>query len=174
MTQYQQAVSNQVSFTISEQEYQKSMWLHMKQKNWRVAAILLTALVGFFAIVDGVATALPMGIFFALYLLFLMWVVRRNISKIYRSMPQLHGEQTIQFNEEGLVWHNAYALSKVKWQLFQKFDSDEDLYLLYQAPHLFNMIPRSAFHSEEQEEAFRMLLEINVRPATKRRPKRAR
>lgn len=173
MTQYQQAVSNQVSFTISEEQYQKSMRLHMKQKGLIKAGLIFAVIVVLFAFMD-VTMALSMGVFFAVYLAFLMWILKRNISKIYRSMPQLHGEQTIQFNEEGLVWHNAYALSKVKWQLFQKFDSDEDLYLLYQAPHLFNMIPRSAFHSEEQEEAFRMLLEINVRPATKRRPKRAR
>ena len=174
MTQYQQTVSNQMTFTITEQDYQKSMMLHMKQRSLRTAAIACLALVVFFGAVSGLATALSMGVFFALYLGFLMWVVRRNIRKIYRSMPQLHGEQTIQFDEEGLVWHNSYALSKVKWQLFQKFDVDENLYILYQAPHMFNMIPRNAFQSEAQEEAFRMMLEINVKPARVRKPKRAR
>ena len=174
MTQYQQTVSNQVTFTITEQDYQKSMWLHMKQKGWRVAVLICVVMVIFFGAVSGPVSAIGWGVFFALYMGFLGWMMRRNIRNIYRSMPQLHGEQTIQFNDEGLVWHNAYALSKVKWQLFQKFDADENLYLLYQGPHMFNLIPRSAFHSEAQEEAFRMMLEINVKPARAHKTKRVR
>ena len=98
-----------------------------------------------------------------------MYFIRESIRKQYRSMPQLHGDQTVQFSEDGLIWHNSYFLSKVKWPLYQRYAVDENMYLLYQGPTLFTLIPRSAFHSADQEAAFRMTLELNVRPAVKPR-----
>ncbi len=171
MTQFQQqaqaAISNQVAFTLSEKQYLKAMLLHTKTRRVFLPLMICVTLFTVWIAATSLATGVFMAGFWVLYLTFLAWMVRHLHKKQYQGMPQLHGMQTVQFSEEGLVWHNDYALSRVKWMIYQKYDADEDMYLLYQGPRLFNMIPRSAFADAEQESAFRALLELHVKPVAK-------
>ena len=158
-------VNNQVTFTITEDQYVAAMRLHSRRQ-LRVLPLILIMLALFLGVATlSLTTAFITVGFFAAYVAMIFYLVRSSIKKSYRSLPQLHGDQTIQFSEEGLVWHNHYALAKLKWPLYQKFAVDDNMYLLYQGPTIFNVVPRSAFHSQEQEDAFRMILELNVKPA---------
>jgi hypothetical protein len=174
MAQFQNAISNQVSFHITEQQYVDAMRLHSRSQLKLIPVLVMMLVVCAGMTTFSVGVALCMLVFFAAYMSLIMHFIRESIRKQYRSMPQLHGDQTVQFSEEGLVWHNSYALSKVKWPLFQRYAVDENMYLLYQGPNLFNLIPRSAFHSADQEAAFRMMLELNVRPANSAKRRKSR
>ena len=168
-SQFQSAVSNQVSFQITEQQYLNAMRLHSRSQLKMIPFLVIMLVVCAGIATFSIVTALSTLVFFVGYMALIMYFIRESIRKQYRSMPQLHGDQTVQFSEEGLVWHNSYSLSKVKWPLYQRYAVDENMYLLYQGPTLFNLIPRDAFHSADQEAAFRMTLELNVRPADKPR-----
>ena len=170
MAQFQQpgqAVSNQVSFTLSEREYVEAMLMYMKSRKTLVFVSLIMLIS--FGMTASTSSFVAIGIvaILALYLGLLFFIVRQSIKKQYQGMPQLHGVQTVQFSEEGVVWHNDYSLSRMKWPLYQKFSVNEKIYMLYQGPQLFNIIPRSAFADSEQEAAFRALLELHVKPAGK-------
>lgn len=163
-------VNNQMSFTITEEQYVAAMRLHSR-RSFRVLPMVVVMLALFLGLATlSLTTAIFGAALFAAYMALIVYLVRGSIKKAYRSLPQLHGDQTIQFSEEGLVWHNSYVLSKVKWPLYQKYAVDDNLYLLYQGPTIFNVVPRSAFHSQEQEDAFRMILELNVKPALPSKP----
>ncbi len=183
MAQFQQTaraeISNQISFTVSEQQYLDAMLLHAKTKRMLLPAILTVLALGATSAMSSVSFALGLMLsltaYFALLTLVFRWSFRQGVKRQYLSMPQMQGVQTVQFSEEGLALHNDYMLSRVKWMIYQKYDVNESMYLLYQGPGLFNVIPRSAFADAEQEAVFRNLLELHVKPAAKaslRRPRR--
>lgn len=172
MTQYQSEVSNQISYQLTEKDYMASLGLHMGKSRRFIP--IITLLIG---LLLGISTGSLMAatifsVGFILYIGLLLWIVGQSMKRSFRNTPQLQVEQIVQFDHDGLAFHNRYVLSKVSWQIYQRYEVNTNYYLLYQTPQMFNIIPKSAFLTEEQEYAFRMLLEINVKPgkSVKRKP----
>ena len=172
MTQYESQIPTQISYQLTEKDYLASLGLHLgKQRKF------LPIMIGLIALAGGLATgsvmfALAFSIGITLYLGAIFWFISRAMKRNFRSTPQLQVEQRMQFDHDGLAYQSRYAIAKVSWQIYQRYEVNDRYYLLYQSPQLFNIIPKSAFISEEQEDAFRMLLELNVKPgkSVKRKP----
>jgi hypothetical protein len=62
--------------------------------------------------------------------------------------------------EDHILIRNKFGESKMDWGTFQKYIDTKDLFLLIYSTNknMFQLIPKRAFSSEEDEESFRKLL----------------
>ncbi|MEG4009861.1 YcxB family protein [Microcoleus sp. Pol11C1] len=85
---------------------------------------------------------------------------RYQLARLWKSQPNLREPTTLEFNEEGIIYKTFSVESNIKWQLYTKFRETKKLFMLYQFPHVFNILPKRAFMSNEQLDQFRELLRI--------------
>jgi hypothetical protein len=83
---------------------------------------------------------------------------RYQLTRIWKSQPSIREPITCEFNEEGIIFKTSSVESNVKWQFYIKFLETKKLFMLYQSHHLFNILPKRAFMSNEQLDQFRELL----------------
>jgi hypothetical protein len=67
-------------------------------------------------------------------------------------------EQAFSFTEEGIDIRHATAEAKLDWKSWIKFRENARFFLVYPAQRMFTIIPKRAFASPEEVDAFRELL----------------
>ena len=76
----------------------------------------------------------------------------------YRKDERLHGSFVALISGDGVEVSGSNAQSKFEWGAFQRLTETKDLFLLYQGPNAFNVLPKKYFGPGEAD-AFRSLVE---------------
>jgi YcxB-like protein len=79
------------------------------------------------------------------YFLFVPIVTRRA----YRNHKLLHRPYTFSWSETGLTVTSSSGQSQVAWSDYLKWYENAQIFILYQAPRLFNMLPKRALTPEQ-------------------------
>ena len=111
---------------------------------------------------------LPLVIFIVLaFYLVLVLVIQpqRTAGRIGKD-KRLSSLVQYEANNEQLKYHNGFSESRVYWRSFHKvLETEEHFLLIYTADkNRFQIIPKRAFTSAEDEEAFRELLDVQIPP----------
>ena len=79
------------------------------------------------------------------YFLFVPITTRRT----YRKQKTLHRPYTYSWSETGLTVTSTSGEWQVAWGDYLKWAEDAQVFVLYQAPRLFNMVPKRALSPEQ-------------------------
>lgn len=79
----------------------------------------------------------------------------------YEKIQSLKTENVLEISEDGITTSTAAARSELKWVCFIGYHEDKNLFLLYQQPRLFNIVPKRAFAPGEMGQ-FRELLKRKI------------
>jgi hypothetical protein len=69
--------------------------------------------------------------------------------KSYRNHKALHRPYTFSWSETGLAVTSASGEWNVAWSDYLKWDENARVFILYQAPRLFNILPKRALTEEQ-------------------------
>lgn len=76
---------------------------------------------------------------------------RRNaLRHLYRQHPLLAVPHEGSLSEQGFHVRSEIGENEIPWRYFRRVKADSKVMLLYTAPNLFQVIPRSFFENEEQ------------------------
>lgn len=103
----------------------------------------------------GVSGVLIAVLLFANFILPRMW---------YRQEPKFRDEILLTFSEDAIWFTVKQGESRLEWQFYKKILENDKTYLLYYGNRLFSVIPKRAFHNDEEEEFFRDLLRRKIAP----------
>ncbi|MEW6351561.1 MAG: YcxB family protein [Thermodesulfobacteriota bacterium] len=76
----------------------------------------------------------------------------------FRRDPKLRDHYTLVFSEQAISFRTAHIESQIAWKLYTHGWDTPDFYVLFYGTHSFSVIPKRAFSSAAQEDAFRLLL----------------
>jgi hypothetical protein len=76
----------------------------------------------------------------------------------FRSDPKFRDEYLLEFSDDGIHFMTSEIDSLLQWSVYSKVIEDERFYLLVYGRHMISVIPKRAFQSAAQEEAFDQLL----------------
>ena len=82
----------------------------------------------------------------------------------FRRAARPREEYTLHYSDAGIVFHAKDIDSTLQWSLYQAVCETEQFYFLIYGKDMFSVIPKRAFTSAEQEQAFRDLLRRHVDP----------
>lgn len=77
-------------------------------------------------------------------------------------MHNFHHPITIEIDEDKLKIQTINCESSIRWQLYIKAIETKNIFMLYQAKALFNIIPKRAFNSDEELDEFRELVRTKI------------
>jgi hypothetical protein len=98
-------------------------------------------------------------IFFMVYLAFLFFINPLKIGRQVENNERMTCEITWEVNEKEIRITNKYSETRFDWGTFQKVIETKTHYLLtYSNVKVFQILPKRAFDSLEQHEAFKELL----------------
>ena len=69
--------------------------------------------------------------------------------RTYRKHKALHRPYTYSWSETGLTVTSTGGEWHVPWNDYLKWDENAQIFILYQAPRLFNMVPKRALSPEQ-------------------------
>jgi hypothetical protein len=101
---------------------------------------------------------------FGLTLVFLYYFVPWRAARRAAREERLRAKTLYEIDDDGVLIRNDYAETKLDWGSFREFVITEDYYLLVYTLNrsMVQFIPRRAFASEHDEEAFRAILEASL------------
>ena len=157
---------------ISEADYVRAQWLHLRtRKTYLAFGVLLAAVLLMFAVVktvgwvrgDNPPESIVAPLFLSLaylsyFFIFLPYWFRRS----YRNYPAIREPVDLTFNEEGLNFISENAQGKIPWKHFHKWRAGRSLFLIYQSPGLFHIVPKQLLSPSEGEQELRGFLEKTV------------
>jgi hypothetical protein len=89
--------------------------------------------------------------------LFLLFGLRLSIRRSFRQNQRLQQEFEAVVSQNGIDISSPTCSSKYAWSAFTRYVESRNLFLVYQAPKVFNVFPKRAFAPGE-EDSFRSLL----------------
>ena len=89
--------------------------------------------------------------------LFFLFGSRLSIRRSFRQDNRLQQPFEAVVSQDGIDISSQTGSSKYAWSAFTRYAESRNLFLLYQAPKIFNVFPKRAFAPGE-EESFRSLL----------------
>lgn len=97
--------------------------------------------------------------------LFLTFSLRLQVWLSFRRDTRLQDQFEAEISEHGIDVSSSRADSKFDWSAFVRYAETKNLFMVYQAPQVFNVFPKRAFAAEEVE-AFRGLLDQKLGAAS--------
>ena len=90
------------------------------------------------------------------YPIYYRWVVKRNTLKIYSQNDSkgVLGPHTIVIDAEGVTERSAVGESRTTWNGIERIDDDSQNIYLYTGPLVAHVIPKRAFRTREDADAF--------------------
>jgi hypothetical protein len=76
----------------------------------------------------------------------------------FRRDPKFRDEYQLQFSDDGIQFRTPQIDALIQWDLYTKVIENERFYLLVYGRHMLSVIPKRAFQSAQQQEAFDQLL----------------
>ncbi|HEX8916498.1 MAG TPA: YcxB family protein [Humisphaera sp.] len=105
--------------------------------------------------VPGYILPLLAGLFFTAGLPLVAWV---SAPAAFRRQPALGDDVQLTVTEAGLAVRGAAAAGEERWPLYTSYLETRHLFLLYHGPRTFRLVPKRAFASPADVEAFRDLV----------------
>jgi hypothetical protein len=97
--------------------------------------------------------------------LFLMFLLRLQVWLSFRRDNRLQDQFEAAISDSGIDVSSSKAESKFDWSAFVRYAETKNLFLVYQAPKVFNVFPKRAFAAEDID-AFRSLLDRRLGAAS--------
>ena len=97
--------------------------------------------------------------------LFFIFAVRLQVWLSFRRDNRLQDQFEAVISDNGIDVASSRADSKYDWSAFLRYAETKSLFLVYQAPRVFNIFPKRAFAAEEVDE-FRRLLDRKLGAAS--------
>jgi|SRR5215472_7332515 len=160
-----------VSFQHTEAEYLaacRMLLLHGHGNLLRVPLVLVLLLIyfvifayftfdGFFLMTLFPITLIPLGFIFYKAL---VAVPRRA----FRGNPTFQDQYELTFSDAGVMVKSSRVESKMAWSLYTKVIESHDLFLLVYGKNLrvMTLVPKRAFQTPGQQDAFRLLLRRHI------------
>ena len=147
----------EVAGEITEQDYLRAHWLHIKpRRRYRIAGYLVLALFGLASIpvisVSVLSSQLELALSFfspVVALVALAALRRHTHRRAYRGQPSLQGTHRYAFSQNQAVSESPLGKGEADWGLFTKWREDSRIFLLYQADNLSLMLPKRWFAGDE-------------------------
>ena len=160
-----------ISYRITAETYVEAQKLHAAKGAPTSLRILKFVFLPFFLLIGAITVVwgsfaanswgmLMLGIFWTV----LSWIYPPwQWKRMYAKDRRFQGEYTADISEEGIRSEGPTSDGNVKWGFYTRFLESDKLFLLYQSPQLFNMVPKSAFGPGEADQ-FRELLKRKLLP----------
>ena len=155
-------------FKYTEEEYASATRLYMLRSSDLLFRIIASSLL----LAGGVFLILLLNldeqtsIFFILvgviWLLFLFLIFFAVPRQRFRSDPKFRDEYFLQFSEDGIHFKTAQIDSLIQWSFYSKVLEDDRFYLMVYGKNMISIIPKRAFASAAEEEAFNNLLRRKI------------
>jgi hypothetical protein len=97
--------------------------------------------------------------------LFFLFGSRLSIRRSFRQDNRLQQPFEVVVSQDGIDISSTTGSSKYAWNAFTRYVESKNLFLVYQAPKVFNVFPKRAFAPGE-EESFRSLLSERIGPTS--------
>lgn len=152
--------SMNISYQLTLNEYQEAANFHYKTGTRPLFVSLFLGLVTFMLLVGTdfsnthqvINNILMVFFIIAFYLLFTRMLTAYQAKKVYNKSPLLSEEVTLHISGKGIKQNKNSDAKTLPWELFSKWKKNEKYYLLYTKPYQFNVIPRRAMNSVQNEE----------------------
>jgi hypothetical protein len=167
-----------VTFTPTVDDYMRTRWPAIFSNTWLVVSTALLIVFALFAGPGIIGNALENarngtftwgafmangGIFIVTFGVMIVYgLVISPMALRWRTSQheELVAKTTFTFAENVITSKSRYASSKAEWETFKRAIETKEYYLLIYVtnPGRYQFIPKEAFETDEQEEAFRELL----------------
>ena len=141
-------VDLEAEYIISEREYVQAskLYARLTKKHVMVSLVIITILiaVAYFAgnsVFRGAAIgglAGGVGGYLICRFLFAPWKTKR----LYRSYAAIKEPCTVKNHDEGVKFLSKSGEALIEWKHIMKWRQDDEFLLIYQAPHLYHLIPK--------------------------------
>lgn len=162
----------QLEYRLSLKDYQEANQAHLKSQRWIYFFFWFFMLLGLFFLATFFLANTSIDLFVIVWFLFFPIILFNPyfsnpiknyfISRAWKGLPNLHHPITIDVDEERLKIKTFNCESSLQWQFHIKAIETKNLFILYQAKTLFNMLPKRAFSSDEEVKEFRELLRTKI------------
>jgi hypothetical protein len=110
-------------------------------------------------------TLLPYGIVMVGVWVFAFRYLRGLLRSAWAAQPHLALPQTLEATDERILLSDPTSAHDYRWSAFTKWRESNELFLIYISEMFFHMVPKRAFETPAELEAFRQLLEGHVHSA---------
>jgi hypothetical protein len=110
--------------------------------------------------------SLPSILFLVLVTTFAFAYRRTDVKRRWEGQHFLHRPYTLDADDAGMTLEEAKSMNRYHWDYFPGFRETLNTLLLYVSPYGFWVIPKRAFTSREELEAFKSLLLTHVKTGT--------
>jgi hypothetical protein len=105
-----------------------------------------------------------MAVGFALPFFQYFYVARAAARKSYAAQKTLRYETMVSWTEDNVTLTNQQGGVTIPWSDFLKWADNDKVFLLFQGPRLFNMLPKRALTAAQIDD-LRAILTAKVKPA---------
>ncbi len=163
-------------YRISEDDYVEAFRIHNRMTPRRVLLIVVALLLELAAVIVSKDMRIPVVILLIggtltvllVRLLVAPWLHRRN----YRRYRLIQQPQTLELREEGLFFTRENGVALLAWGDILGWEQGERMLLVFIAPRLFNMIPRTIAAQGFPLQALEDELRLRVGPPRRMRAPR--
>jgi hypothetical protein len=145
-------------FKYTEDEYAAASRLNMMRSPgfwiWFVVSSLFCALGVYFVSI----LSMDLGILFFVWLM--LWLLQLFVvpRQAFRREPKFRDEYLLQFSDDGIQFVTPQIDALIQWSLYTRVIESERFYLLVYGRNMMSVIPKRAFASVEQQNAFGAML----------------
>ena len=107
---------------------------------------------------------LPWVVVFLLVWVVLFFAVRRQVKKMWDGSPHLQQPRVLTISEEMFTDATTLTSHAYKWAAFVQYRETPQLFVLYPGRFMIEMVPKRAFPSPADVDAFRAFLQNAIRP----------
>lgn len=146
----------EAEYTITEDEYVQanSLYARPTKKHLMIFAsvivtLIIVAIVAGDSILRGAAIGGLIGSiggFLIIRFIISPWRTR----KFYRSYAAIKEPCTVKIEDQGVRFKSKMGVSLIEWKHILKWRDNEKFVLIYQAPHLYHLIPKRLGNIEEK------------------------
>ena len=138
----------EADYTITEREYVQanSLYSRITKKQFVISLIVIIVLIilayaaGDSAIRGGALGALIGGI--GGYIINRFLIAPFRTKRFYRSYAAIKEPCTLKLQNEGVKFLSNAGEALIEWKHILKWRDDENFILIYQAPHLYHIVPK--------------------------------
>jgi YcxB-like protein len=91
------------------------------------------------------------------------WINTWKLRRDFRGSPSLAGEVELSVSDGGLEITSPVGTAQIRWAAFARYIESPNLFLLFEGPRIFRIVPKRAFAPADLEN-FRTLLTAHIRP----------
>ena len=149
---------------LTGDDLHRAMLLHSRLRHLTIFALAATLVLA--SVITFVLHLSGLGILLAAVVLFIL--LRRAVTRFvfmpewelrgYSRQKMLQAPLQVCVSEGGLQFVNQYGNVHLTWDRFIGWKEDAQLFLLYQSPSIYFVIPKRSFPDESQRQQFMELL----------------